>query len=1241
MNFTFEGFDPGSTGVDISFSSLPTSTSIVKAGAALGIPQPIMATHHVVSTTDETNPLDRFDIAIDANFLYIVWEEKNASGALVVWSMVVKLSDGTPQLLPTLVTTAAGLGSTGRRPTVAVDIRHSSTTTEAPFDVAYMDAIPAGNVIWRQWNPAGGAFLPAASIPHAIAGTADTWSDPTHARILDASQAGVTPSTANQRGVYLIADTHVDINQKQKGITGLLGLSLFLDRIVSGLAQTPVEYCDGVLNNSHPGPIDLPNPPNSNLYPVVDEPLWSFTNPYEGANAGSTNPAVNFTEFHSLYRLDRSSVCTSANGEDPLLIIRTSVVATAFCVSEANGTTFLDDPVANANGITQFCGAVNQMGIHVHWISSSDHFYARDRREFDQDIEENTLMTETCIVHSPCAFTKSYLVLYSDPSTSGASGYTGSGYLSITNGAKLAINPSGGGGDFIDLGAFAINFDGTAGDIIEIDANDQMDFYGNAHSGISGAGEFKITGSGETMESSSYGNWPVDISSPAKLNIHGGTNFEVGVSGNSDYFTCSDAIIHFKFETNIVTGTGSAAGEMTLNDHSGFTKCWIYSDEADESHSPTAIRIGANGYAASGTGNADYNASSPTFATDTFEQCVFYGGTGEYPATMEISDPNVAPNELLVDNGWVGGWSFTGGNFLYWPIVFTNVTFYQVIQNGLDINYSSTPPQANTKLYSLLVDGCGFQGYGDFTHFPNPDGIKVENAPDIGMDDGLRESITITGNTFEATNYFEPAGGVEAAIHFSNTTGDIGYNQIYGVKHQRGIWNESSTETSHPNTWSFICSNTISALTNAAAAGISTDHYTGYAKLNTVSDCALGHVSGSFDAGHIVFSSYNGNSGAGLASSSSSAMDLTGVHHTGGGDVAAFDTISNNGGGSQITLAGTSVVFLGQAGPGSGSWSVFGENDIEKGSASSPTLLSSSETINPSLGNVDNNFWGNSSIQPESVSPNGSNWNTSALSEVTASNIDYTATNHLSSAPFITGISCSEGLFTKQIGPIPLSDIHYDTSSRCDNVLRQGALLQNDGQWEPSYDSLALFLQICSYDSNSQIGAQPWRAFVTINGSASALLSQRGFGAKYLAFLKQVLYNNPDTLWYCNDVEAMLTAEQSNEAAQLAELKYIIDSRKCQGFTDWQTYYNAASHWMHQAWLDSIVLDYERDSIYGGYQWWVDSMVNKDTLTNPYDSTIPSLEQEDLQILLGPQNIVQGPSSPVASPALVSARSVG
>jgi hypothetical protein len=188
-----------------------------------------------------------------------------------------------------------------------------------------------------------------------------------------------------------------------------------------------------------------------------------------------------------------------------------------------------------------------------------------------------------------------------------------------------------------------------------------------------------------------------------------------------------------------------------------------------------------------------------------------------------------------------------------------------------------------------------------------------------------------------------------------------------------------------------------------------------------------------------------------------------------------------------------------------------------------------------------------------------------------------------------------------------------------------------------------MFLEDCAFYGDSgdvNNSSNSWRAFTFINAAASgASAIWPEIWPDYLAFLKQVLYNNPDTNWYCDDVIDMMEALQDDEAAKVSALQYVLQSGKCPGLTeDFQTYFNAASQGRHNMWLDSIIGIYDTVQRWGIYSWWVDSMVNKDTLANPYDSTIPSLQQENLQILMGQQFAGIQPSSPISSQGLVSAQ---
>jgi len=220
--------------------------------------------------------------------------------------------------------------------------------------------------------------------------------------------------------------------------------------------------------------------------------------------------------------------------------------------------------------------------------------------------------------------------------------------------------------------------------------------------------------------------------------------------------------------------------------------------------------------------------------------------------------------------------------------------------------------------------------------------------------------------------------------------------------------------------------------------------------------------------------------------------------------------------------------------------------------------------------------------------------------------------------------------------------------THCDSLLSNGYYSQVGGNMKASYDTLRLFMEQCPFyvGINYNRGVSSWQVFDDV---ASAVGGWTAGGPNrwpdFLTWLKNVLYLNPDTMWYCDDVDAMITAVQSNEGAKEAMMQYILQSGKCPGFAaDFQTYYNSASHWRHQLWLDSET--YRVDTIWindsmGGRdagipQWEFDQMINVDTMLHPYDSTIPTLWQDSLEILLGPPAGIQ-PASPITPQALLDA----
>jgi hypothetical protein len=312
-----------------------------------------------------------------------------------------------------------------------------------------------------------------------------------------------------------------------------------------------------------------------------------------------------------------------------------------------------------------------------------------------------------------------------------------------------------------------------------------------------------------------------------------------------------------------------------------------------------------------------------------------------------------------------------------------------------------------------------------------------------------------------------------------------------------------------------------------------------------------------------------------------------------------------------------SILHAMGTGPGSGSWTAFGDNDIE-----GTTDVASSSNV--SLVDIGNNFWGGGSFSGSNI--------------ISTTDI----AGHLASQDISRAFTCSADDIAKKKKSLPMMVLSVDTPmTHCDSLLTIGYYDQEDGQMQNGYDTLRLFMEQCPFyvGNKYNAGVASYQVFVYVDAAVSGWTGGgAGRWLDFLSWLKQVLYLNPDTQWYCDDVSDMISALQDDEAAQEAALGYVISSGKCPAL-EFATEYNSASYWRHYFWLDSVVGKYDTAVPYGVYAWWVDSLVNKDTLANPYDSTIPSLQQENLQILLGPQfaNSV-GASSPITSEALLSAQ---
>ena len=536
-------------------------------------------------------------------------------------------------------------------------------------------------------------------------------------------------------------------------------------------------------------------------------------------------------------------------------------------------------------------------------------------------------------------------------------------------------------------------------------------------------------------------------------------------------------------------------------------------------------------------------------------------------------------------------------------------------------------------MYSIDIENNDFKTFASGTGIwgafapPYSSGILVMNAPDTSHSDALREAITVAHNVFESTGS-EDNGVIDAAIHFQNATGDIGFNSItaddtLNSKYERGIWNESSLVETPTPTWTFICSDTVSGLfpdggccgccNGSPNCGLYTDWYTGYAKLNFFTRSLYGQVSSVNDNGHIDFSTYT-NMGYGVYEGvSNSKTDLSGVHGAdtaGPGDAPAQNTFN-----SGIQLYDSAKVYFGLE-PDSPTWTVFGENSV----LGHPTFDISYNSGSINLGDISNNYWG------------GGIYN----------NLDVAASGgYLTTAPTLGSVTCSSGLdMAKKKGANGLSilklnkPLNGDTAADSSTVdcgklgSEEYELIENNHEPQ-GYDSAKKFLEDCPFYPDA------YTAFSDILDAAFDGGGPDGW-AGFLAFLKQVLYLNPDTGgWYCSDVNDMLSAVQ-NPADAESICRYILASGKCPAYeANFATFESSAANGRHMHWLDSV------GNLWAFYDPYYSDSVNADTLAHPFaDTAVPTLFQDSLEILMGPQyaKVQQSSPSAMGSQALLSAQ---
>jgi len=178
----------------------------------------------------------------------------------------------------------------------------------------------------------------------------------------------------------------------------------------------------------------------------------------------------------------------------------------------------------------------------------------------------------------------------------------------------------------------------------------------------------------------------------------------------------------------------------------------------------------------------------------------------------------------------------------------------------------------------------------------------------------------------------------------------------------------------------------------------------------------------------------------------------------------------------------------------------------------------------------------------------------------------------------------------------------YLDSSDCAQLQWSTHLLSQGSDFQKMYDSAKYTVEHCAiYDVSPHI----WADFGEATNGLQDLNKDPNRWPQYREWLKKGLYLNVDTNYYCSDVNAILSTMQLfNEVrgldrnGSLAIIKFLRDSNRCMGW-----YFMAPQVWTQT----------RQDQ----YTTWRDTA--KNPKLNPLDTTLPSLEDLDLQVLRGPQ----------------------
>jgi hypothetical protein len=422
-----------------------------------------------LNSSDDTDWRDKFDIAMDAKFLYITFSFKDVNNTYRILTFAVGLDTWRPIETKTFnnvtypvifqangsYSSTGGGTANGRRPTIATNVRNNNTPS---CDIAWldwlMDISNSNNNKFTQVIIKGIGFSTTYSITYnentgtqgvdpithnntffnyfSPAGNNDFYSSPSHARIICGSVNNNTSQP--EKAVYVIGDPGGDPNSLYGNGLWLVCYTLTSNALptipVNAINRKVGKYFDGysklpqssILISPFPTQYhDKPSTDPTSLanlgYYIIDEPITAFANPYDASLAADRV----YNEFHCLYRILANTLKQDGGNAKPILrIANNNNVGPALNrhrLSSSDPWMALNSPLSQP---CSYSGSVNQMGIHIYWDEGNapdpnpslmDIWnYKRDLRSFDEPIEEMTLATNMCVVADGRGHNGGYIV---------------------------------------------------------------------------------------------------------------------------------------------------------------------------------------------------------------------------------------------------------------------------------------------------------------------------------------------------------------------------------------------------------------------------------------------------------------------------------------------------------------------------------------------------------------------------------------------------------------------------------------------------------------------------------------------------------------------------------------------------------------------------------------------------------------------------------------------------------------